>query len=712
MRTLRGHSEKYGTVFTIHIGSRPVLVLCGYETVKEALVDQADDFSGRGHFPAFYLITKGYGVVISNGERWKQLRRFSLITLRNFGMGKRSIEERIQEEAQFLVEELRKTKERAFDPTFFFSKAVSNVICSVVFGSRFDYEDKKFLSLLQLLNDNFRFLSTTWGQLLNRFPGIILPLPGPHRKMLKNIKVVKRLVKEYIKEHQMILDPSNPRDFIDCFLIKMQQETQNRASEFSMKNLVMTTLNLFAAGTETVSTTLRYGLMILLKYPEVEETVHQEIEHVIGESRLPCMEDRNKMPYTEAVIHEIQRFIDIIPLNLPHSVTRDTTFRGYTIPKGTDVIPVLSSVLHDQNKFGNPKCFDPQRFLDGNGYFRKNDAFMPFSAETAFNPTFYFSKAVSNVICSVVFGNRFDYEDKKFLSLLQLLNENIRFLSSAWSQLFNNFPRIIQPLPGPHKTYLHNVKMVKRFVKEYIKEHQETLDPNNPRDFIDCFLFKMQQEKQNPVSEFSMKNLVVTTLDLFAAGTETVSTTLRYGLLIFLKNPEVEERTHQEIDRVIGKSRQPCMDDRSKMPYTEAVIHEIQRFSDIIPLNVLHSVTRDTTFRGYTIPKGMDVIPVLSSVLYDEKMFGCPESFDPNHFMDGNGSFKRNDAFMPFSTGKRICPGERLAGMELFLFFTNILQNFSLKAANNSDNIDLTPEMSGFGNIPQAYQLHLIPRLK
>ncbi|XP_078516805.1 cytochrome P450 2C8-like isoform X3 [Lissotriton helveticus] len=327
--------EKYGTVFTIHIGSRPLLVLCGYDTVKEALVDQADDFSGRGHFPVFHLITKGYGVVISNGERWKQLRRFSLMTLRNCGMGKRSIEERIQEEAQFLVEELRKTKEGAFDPTFVFGKTVANVICSVVFGTRFDYEDKKYLSLLQLFNENFRFLNSTWAQLLNRFPGIIQPLPGPHRKVQKNVKVAKRFVKEYIKEHQATLDPGNPRDFIDCFLIKMQQETQNPDTEFSRKNLVMTTLNLFVAGTETVSTTLRYGLMILLKNPEVEEKVHKEIDHVIGESRPPCMEDRSKMPYTDAVIHEIQRFIDIIPLNLPHSVTRDTTFRGYTIPKGS-----------------------------------------------------------------------------------------------------------------------------------------------------------------------------------------------------------------------------------------------------------------------------------------------------------------------------------------------------------------------------------------
>ncbi|KAJ1108349.1 hypothetical protein NDU88_005725 [Pleurodeles waltl] len=372
-------SEKYGPVFMVHLGSKPLLVLCGYETVKEALVDQGEDFSGRGNFVIFHLLSKGNGVFATKEESWKQMRRFSLMTLRNFGMGKRSIEERIQEEAQMLVEEFRKTKELAFDPTFFFSKAVSNVICSVVFGNRFDYEDKKFLYLLQLFNQHFHFAGSSWGQLFTCFPQIMRLLPGPHNKAMHNAKTVRRLVKEYIKEHQATLDPSNPRDFIDCFLIKMQQEKQNPDSEFSKKNLVATTVIMFVAGTETVSTTLRYGLLIFLKNPEIEEKVHQEIDRVIGQSRPPCMEDRMKMPYTEAVIHEIQRFIDIIPLNIPYSVTRDTTFREYSIPKGMDVIAILSSVLHDQKKFGNPECFDPRRFLDDNGNVKKNEALMPFS---------------------------------------------------------------------------------------------------------------------------------------------------------------------------------------------------------------------------------------------------------------------------------------------------------------------------------------------
>ncbi|NXJ01557.1 CP2H2 protein, partial [Psophia crepitans] len=144
--SLKKLSEKYGPVFTIHLGPQKVVVLYGYDVVKEALIDQADDFSGRGNLPLLKKLFKGTGIVTSNGETWKQLRRFALTTLRDFGMGKKSIEERIQEEARFLVERIRNTHERPFNPGNFLVHAVSNIICSIVFGDRFDYEDKKFLT--------------------------------------------------------------------------------------------------------------------------------------------------------------------------------------------------------------------------------------------------------------------------------------------------------------------------------------------------------------------------------------------------------------------------------------------------------------------------------------------------------------------------------------------------------------------------------------
>ncbi|XP_029769053.1 cytochrome P450 2F3-like [Terrapene carolina triunguis] len=323
-------SERYGPVYTLHLGPQRVVVLCGYQAVKEALVDQAEVFSGRGDLPVVFRFTQGNAA--------------------------------------------------PFDPTFLISRAVSNVICSIVFGDRFDYQDGSFLTLVGLINQNFQLLSSPWGQMYNIFPGPMSCLPGPHNRIFENFEQLRQFVLERVKMHQESFDPNCPRDFIDCFLLKMEQENQDPLSYFHTETLVMTTHNLFFAGTETVSTTLRYGFLLLMKYPEIQAKVHAEIDQVIGRHRSPSVEDRSRMPYTDAVIHEVQRFGDVIPMGLPHAVTRDTHFRGFLLPEGTNVLPLLFSVHNDPAQFKDPATFDPTHFLDPSGGFRKHDAFMAFSA--------------------------------------------------------------------------------------------------------------------------------------------------------------------------------------------------------------------------------------------------------------------------------------------------------------------------------------------
>ncbi|XP_076690215.1 cytochrome P450 2C18-like isoform X3 [Callospermophilus lateralis] len=368
-RSLSNLSKVYGPVFTLYLGKKPTVVLHGYEAVKEALIDRGEEFSGRGSFPVVDRTSTGLGIILSNGNRWKEMRRFSVATLRSFGMGKRSIEQCVQEEARCLVEELRKTK----------GCAPCNVICSIVFHNRFDYKDQHLLSFLEKFDENLKILSSPWIQVCNNFPALIDYFPGSHKIFLKNIADMKQYFFEKIKEHQESLDINNPRDFIDCFLIKMEEEKYNQETEFTTEALITTVNDLFGAGTETVSSTLKYGILLLLKYPEITAKVQEEIDHVIGRHRSPCMQDKSHMPYTEAVVHEIQRYIDLLPTSGPRATTCDIKFRNYFIPKGTTIIVSLTSVLHDSNEFPNPEKFDPGHFLDESGKFKKSDYFMPFS---------------------------------------------------------------------------------------------------------------------------------------------------------------------------------------------------------------------------------------------------------------------------------------------------------------------------------------------
>uniref|UniRef100_A0A452R3G0 Cytochrome P450 family 2 subfamily B member 6 n=1 Tax=Ursus americanus TaxID=9643 RepID=A0A452R3G0_URSAM len=170
------------------------------------------------------------------------------------------------------------------------------------------------------------------------------------------------------------------------------------------------------------------------------------------------------------------------------------------------------------------------------------------------------------------------------------------------------------------------------------------------------------------------------------------------------------EKVQMEIDRVIGSHHLPALEDRAKMPYTDAVIHEIQRLGDVIPLGIPRSVIKDTHFRGYHLPKDTTVYPILSSVLHDPCHFEKPEAFHPGHFLDAEGNFRTQGAFIPFSLGKRLCLGESLARSELFLILTSVLQNFTLGSPKALEDIDITSRRNGLLKMPPEFQLCFLPR--
>ncbi|KAK7909426.1 hypothetical protein WMY93_014110 [Mugilogobius chulae] len=354
-------AEIYGNVFSFRFGSDKMVLISGYKMTKEALVNQAETFVDRPFSPMadrFYS-SSGGGIFISNGEKWKKQRRFALSTLRSFGLGKSTMEECIREEIQCLQEEIQTHKGEPFRPAGLFNNAVSNIICQLVMGKRFEYSDHRFQTMLKYLSETMYLEGSVWAQLYETFPWLMKRLPGG--------------------ETQKDLDPSNPRDYIDSFLIEMQNHKDSDGG-FDETNLTYCAMDLFFAGTETTSTTLQWALIYLIKHPEVQKKAQAEIDRVIGQNRLPTMADRANLPYTDAVVHEIQRIGDIIPLNALRVASKDTTLGGYFIPKGTSIMPVLHSVLFDKTEWETPDTFNPGHFLHKDGKFRKRDALMPFSA--------------------------------------------------------------------------------------------------------------------------------------------------------------------------------------------------------------------------------------------------------------------------------------------------------------------------------------------
>ncbi|XP_077105206.1 cytochrome P450 2J4-like isoform X2 [Ranitomeya variabilis] len=373
-------TKLYGNMYTVWIGETPLIVLHGYKAVKNAIVSHSEELSGRPVTSFMADVTHRKGIVGSNGHRWRQQRRFGLMTLRNLGLGKRGLESRIQKEAQSLVEILAAQNGKPMDVSNFIIHSVANVICAVVFGHRFPIDDPSFQKLVSINQQMIEGFASKFGILYDAFPWLMKCLPGSHQEMFKNRDYIYNFVRNEIRIHQQNESPEEPNDLIHHYLAQIAKTSGDPNSTFDISNLLQVSMEFFTAGTETTATTLQWAIMLMLAYPDIQENIHRELDQVLQDSSAIKYEDRKRLPYTNAVIHEIQRFGNIASTGTMRSSIKDITLDGYSIKKGMHILPNLDSVLHDPMCWEKPDKFNPEHFLDKAGNFTSNEAFLPFSA--------------------------------------------------------------------------------------------------------------------------------------------------------------------------------------------------------------------------------------------------------------------------------------------------------------------------------------------
>ncbi|XP_070109855.1 cytochrome P450 2D14-like isoform X3 [Equus caballus] len=318
--------RRFGDVFSLQLAWTPVVVLNGLAAIREALVHRGEDTSDRPRVPVMEHLGFGphaEGVIFAQrGHIWREQRRFSVSTLRNFGMGKKSLEQWVTEEASCLCAAFADQAGRPFSPDALLNKAVSNVIASLTFGRRFDYNDPHFLEILDLMEGFLKEASGFVPQVLSAIP-VLLHIPGLVAKVFPGQRAFMAQLDELVAEHRMTRDPAQPpRDLTDAFQDEVQKAKGNPESSFNDDNLRLVVSDLFFAGMVTTSTTLAWALLLMILHPDVQ--------------RVSC--------------------------------------------QGTTLITNLSSVLKDETVWKKPFRFHPEHFLDAQGRFVKQEAFMPFSA--------------------------------------------------------------------------------------------------------------------------------------------------------------------------------------------------------------------------------------------------------------------------------------------------------------------------------------------
>ncbi|XP_043804580.1 xanthotoxin 5-hydroxylase CYP82C4-like [Manihot esculenta] len=264
---------------------------------------------------------------------------------------------------------------------------------------------------------------------------------------------------------------------------------------------------------------------------------------------------------------------------------------------------------------------------------------------------------------------------------------------------------------GIVKTMKRVTKEVDVIVESWIEEHKKKTENEAKKDFIDVMLSVVEDE---PSMKLKRETIIkATTTAIILAGSDTTAITTIWALSSLVNNRQALERAQQEIDEKIGRDRCVQVSDVDKLEYLSAIIKETLRLYPPGPLGVPREAAEDCFISGYFIPKGTRIFTHLWKLHRDPKVWKDPEAFIPERFLTTNANLDvtgQNFEYLPFSAGRRSCPGMNLAMQVLHLTLARLIQAFDLKTPAN-EPVDMT-EAQGIV-MPRLTPLEIVvvPRL-
>ncbi|GAB6023707.1 hypothetical protein CHUAL_008467 [Chamberlinius hualienensis] len=258
--------------------------------------------------------------------------------------------------------------------------------------------------------------------------------------------------------------------------------------------------------------------------------------------------------------------------------------------------------------------------------------------------------------------------------------------------------RYVPPNGFGYWEFLKIIKHLKQLMLETIEKHLDNWNEHNMNDLIDYYIAEMKKKADNS-PPYNVEHLQGTVFDLFAAGVDTVNNTTQWGLSYLVKYPSIQTKIQMELDKVVGRERLPNLNDIPSLPYLEAFIKEVHRFSCVVPLALPHRTTTTIDVNGYTIPRGTTCLQNIYAVHRDPKLWNEPEVFNPDRFFDDENKPITPPYLMPFSIGPRACVGQSFAEMQLRLLFSCFLQKFTFSLPDNQKELLIEP----------VYRVTLVP---
>ncbi|CAG4991971.1 unnamed protein product [Parnassius apollo] len=248
----------------------------------------------------------------------------------------------------------------------------------------------------------------------------------------------------------------------------------------------------------------------------------------------------------------------------------------------------------------------------------------------------------------------------------------------------------------------------KKMVDEAIETHSEAYD----RHFLDVYIRKMKEEiKQEERSTFSVEQLILVCTDYMFPAASAVESVLTMLIERLLLQPELQDKIHEEIDRVVGRDRLPTLDDRINMPFTEACIREQMRYDTLVPLGIGHRALHDTKIGSYDVPEDTMVSVNYVALHMDKEIWGDPENFRPERFIENGQLLITKDKSLPFGAGRRLCAGETYARQTMFQVFSTFMQAFRVSTADGKPLKKPAERIQGIITTIPNYWVRVTPRV-
>ncbi|XP_072165344.1 steroid 17-alpha-hydroxylase/17,20 lyase-like [Diadema setosum] len=307
------------------------------------------------------------------------------------------------------------------------------------------------------------------------------------------------------------------------------------------------------------------------------------------------------------------------------------------------------------------------------------------------DPKLMITLLLYNMLSTMCFGKVYEFKDPRLEKWREVIERATDQIGYGLAADFFAFARYV-PTAGP-RLLRESSEEILSIIRPEVENHKKTFNPDKVNDLIDLLLAaKKEAEDENSpdVDKLTDTHLVHTVLDMFSAGINTSTETLYWAMAIMAEHPDIQTKVRQEIDDVIGRDHLPEIGDRGSLPYAEATLYEIMRYSSLLPIALPHSTMKDATLHGYRIPKDTIVFINTYSMHYDPKEWDDPESFKPEHFLDNSGMVRQHPpSFLPFGAGRRSCLGEAVAKADLFIIFTWLMQKYTFSKVPGKERDNL-----------------------